>query len=237
MSKELFRDDSAKKIYDESLIRRNIIEWYPFNKNTKAICIGCPTVVLEYLKNNGVEVIKIKNDSDLDGVNESLYDYVIYLNGLEINYTRGLELNLGTLERLKSILQDNGKMFIATNNKLSVQSLAGKAELRSGKAFWSFRRENDGASTYAYTKKELEKLLKDSGCNKFEFYYPVPDFSFPTQIYSDDFLPHKGDFYDEGVRLFENDLKTFDERVALNQLCEEGLFTELTNSYLVVVEK
>ncbi len=237
MSKELFRDDSAKKIYDESLIRRNIIEWYPFENNTKALCIGCPTAVVDFLEKYGVDAIKVKNGSDLNVLNESMYDYVIYLNGQEINLTRDVELNLETLKKLRNLMKNDGKMFIATNNKLSVQSLAGKAELHSGKAFWNFRKENDGADTYSFTKKELEKLITDCGFSNYVFYYPVPDFSFPTQIYSDDFLPHKGDFYDEGVRLFENDLKTFDESVALDQICEEGLFTELTNSYLVVVEK
>ena len=237
MSKELFRDDSAKKIYDESLIRKNIIEWYPFAKNTKAVCIGCPTAVVDYLRTSGVEVVKVKNGLDIDSLDESVYDYVIYLNGSEINFTRDLELSLETVKKLKKLLKEKGKMFIATNNKLSVQSLAGKAELHSGKAFWNFRRENDGTDTYSFRKKELEKLVTDCGFSNYDFYYPVPDFSFPTQIYSDDFLPHKGDFYDEGVRLLENDLKTFDEAVALDQICEEGLFTELTNSYLVVVEK
>lgn len=40
-----------------------------------------------------------------------------------------------------------------------------------------------------FSKKGLEKLVRECGFKNTYFYYPMPDYKLPTVIYSQDYLP------------------------------------------------
>ena len=58
--------------------------------------------------------------------------------------------------------------------------------------------------------------MKECGVEKYHFYYPYPDYKFPTTIFSDKHLPKKGELsnnlrnYDmDRMLLFDEELMTF----------------------------
>ena len=88
-----------------------------------------------------------------------------------------------------------------------------------------------------FSKRELEKIIRDAGFSKWKFYYPYPDYKFPDSIFSDDFLPQKGELT-ENIRNFDaSRLVLFDESKAFDSIIETGAFPEFSNSYLVVIDQ
>ena len=66
-----------------------------------------------------------------------------------------------------------------------------------------------------------------------EFYYPYPDYKFATTIYSEKYLPQKGEL-SNNLRNFDRErYQFFDERRVFDTLIEEGLFEEFSNSFLI----
>ena len=70
-----------------------------------------------------------------------------------------------------------------------------------------------------------------------QFYYPYPDYKLPMAIYSDKFLPSLGDLRNN-MRNFDGDrVILFDEGKAFDNIIENGLFPEFSNSFLVIAYK
>lgn len=88
-----------------------------------------------------------------------------------------------------------------------------------------------------YTKKEYREILEDAGFCGLKFYYPYPDFKFPSVIYSDECLPGKGELADNRRNFDRDRYQLFDERLAFDTFVEEGLFGEFANSFLIEAVK
>lgn len=75
-----------------------------------------------------------------------------------------------------------------------------------------------------FSKEALKKIITDAGYGKAEFYYPFPDYKFPVQIFSDEYLPREDDF-NIGLDTFDNTrMMLFNEnRVYANLLKEKNL--------------
>ena len=128
----------------------------------------------------------------------------------------------------------NCKLLLAIENKYGLKYWAGAREDHTGGFFDGIEGYNNVDRVRTFSKKGLTKLLIDSGYEKNEFYYPVPDYKLPLEIYSEGYLPKKGDIknispaYDRDRYLF------FDEVMAYDSLCEDGMFEEFANSFIVV---
>ena len=75
------------------------------------------------------------------------------------------------------------------------------------------------------------------GVGERSFYYPYPDYKFMTTVYSDAYLPGRGEL-SNNLRNFDRDrMLLFDEKSAFDGIVEEGLFSVFSNSYLAVIGK
>ena len=72
---------------------------------------------------------------------------------------------------------------------------------------------------------------------KAEFFYPYPDYKFPLMVYSDDYLPKRGELHNNLCNMDRQRLLLFDETRAYDSLVEEGQFPEFSNSFLVILER
>lgn len=161
---------------------------------------------------------------------------------------------LGEAGRYRALLKPGGRLYLADANRLGLKYLAGCQEEYRGGYFTGvenypedLRPETDAGTSgqqgqasslpRCHTRKEYIRLLEEAGFTGLRFYYPYPDHKFPSAIYSDDWLPKRGELT-ENRRNFDRDrLQLFDESRVWDTLTEEGLFGEFSNSFLIEAEK
>lgn len=159
------------------------------------------------------------------------------------------------LKDLYGLLRENGRLYVADANRLGLKYFAGCQEEYRGGYFTGIegysREDSDlpsGGRTdtaeddsekggRCYSRGEYTQMLKAAGFEKLTFYYPYPDHKFPSAIYSDAWLPHKGELA-ENRRNFDRDrVECFDERKVYDTLLAEGLFGAFANSFLIEAGK
>jgi 2-polyprenyl-3-methyl-5-hydroxy-6-metoxy-1,4-benzoquinol methylase len=241
-------------IYNLSPIRENILEWYPFESDASLLEIGSgcgaltglfgrrlksvtcvepskrKSVINAYKNGENVQAeIYVSEFSDVDF--DKKFDYVTM-----VDCASSGDKYREMLNRVKALLNDNGRLIIAIENKHGMKYWAGAAEDHTGRPF-------DGINDYAYaseavtfTKPELEKLLHECGYRLTEFYYPVPDYKLPTVIYSDEFLPKEGDLRGVKNTYTGENYSMFDEEAAYDSVCRDGMFPYFANSFLVIAQ-
>lgn len=161
---------------------------------------------------------------------------------------------LGEAGRYRALLKPGGRLYVADANRLGLKYLAGCQEEYRGGYFTGVENypedlmpETDagtcgqhGPASFpprCHTRKEYIRLLEEAGFTGQRFYYPYPDHKFPSVIYSDEWLPKRGELT-ENRRNFDRDrLQLFDEGRVWDTLTEEGLFGEFSNSFLIEAEK
>ena len=223
-------------LYALSEQRENVIEWFDFNPEAKLLSVGADygaltglyskrvkeVVVLEPLEAQ-VDIVKTRYPEADNisfaaetlvkhaGTHAETYDYVMMIGSLEAPYGE-------TLAAAKSLVKPGGSLVLAVCNKFGMKYWAG------------CRREENSLS-----RKELVSLIGSDG--EASWYYPMPDYKIPITVYSETYLPGKGDLthtitaYDYPKYLRMDIGEKYDE------VCEDGEFEQYANSYLVIWKK
>lgn len=245
-------------LYHLSPIRESLLEWYDFNKEGTLLEIGSGCGALTGLfcdkvkrvvgidlskKRSEINMYKNKKCTNLeiyvgnftDVSIEEKFDYVTLIGVLEysIYYVGGEDAFLNMLTRAKEYLKPGGILIIAIENKYGLKYWSGAAEDHTGKVF-------DGISGYknvdrvnTFSKNGLTQLLNKAGFEDLNYYYPMPDYKMPREIYSEKRLPKKGMIrnitksYDRERYAFFNEEQVFDS------LCDDNMFETFANSFLV----
>ena len=84
--------------------------------------------------------------------------------------------------------------------------------------------------------KELKELFAGLG-GQASFYYPLPDHKLPTAIYSDGYLPVKGELPSLSAEYERSRYQLFSEEAVIDALGAVGVFHPFANSYLVILRK
>ena len=95
----------------------------------------------------------------------------------------------------------------------------------------------DTRSVRTFSRKELSDIIDQAGEFKTTFYYPYPDYKFPFSVYSDAYLPRKGDLKENICNYDQRRLLLFDESKVFDGIIDNGLFPEFSNSFLVLLGK
>ncbi|MBS6396890.1 MAG: hypothetical protein KH452_07030 [Clostridiales bacterium] len=133
------------------------------------------------------------------------------------------------VRRLRSCLKPGGHLVLAADNRFGLKYWAGAMEPHTGRYFDSLEGRGN-----TFSRKELERILHTGGCEEYRFYYPYPERWFPMSVYSDEWLPKKGEL-NQNLRNFEGErLVLFDEERVYDQLLADGRFPEFANTYLIV---
>lgn len=141
------------------------------------------------------------------------------------------------LPALRELLAPGGKFYVADANRIGLKYLAGCQEEYCGGYFTEIDGYPDAAAVgrfgRSYSRAEYTRLLQEAGFGGLTFYYPYPDHKFPSVIYSDEWLPQKGELA-EGRSNYDRDrVACFNERVMFDSLLEEGVFQTFSNSFLI----
>ena len=211
--------------------KKNIISWYPIDKNQTVLQIGKDTEIMEELKTKTsyVTVLEDFRKNDIT----SKFDFVTIIGEFE-NLKAETEI-VELLEFAKNALNENGKILLAMQNKF-------------GMKYWSGEKVNADAKPYESIENTTENILSlpkikqilNSKELKFKLYYPLPDYRFTNVIYTDEFLPDNESIDARILTYCEYDeVLSFSERAAFKQLMneEKSLFPFFSNSFFIEISK
>jgi len=242
-------------IYHLSEVRENILNWYPFKKGavvlemgagcgalTGCLCERAEKVVsmdiserrsrinfTRHQQYDNLEVI-VGNINRIEF--EEPFDYIVINGVLEYAamFTEGPTPYETCLKHLMKYLKPCGKVLIAIENKLGIKYFAGSPEDHTNEYFTGLNGYvNSPVKTFG--KNELEELLGVCGFRYTKFYYPYPDYKFPTEMFTAGSIDGYGNrpmFY-----LQDNHYQLFDIGAACDALKQEQMMEQFANSFLV----
>lgn len=259
IEKFLMEENSWPVLYHLSNIRENILEWYDFDPRASLLEIGaeCGALTGLFCRKVGhvVAVESSERDSAVNLARNKKYDNLTVMVGdfcdIEIeekfDYVTligilgyaGCDRNsadpyMDMLKKAKECLKPGGKLFLAIENRYGVKYFAGATEDHTGRCF-------DGLENYAgaehvrtFSHKTLDKMLLEAGFFRNEFYYPMPDYKLPSEIYSDRCLPSLGSLRYPCVAYDRDRYELLDERLVFDSICQDGMFGDFANAFLVI---
>ena len=139
------------------------------------------------------------------------------------------------LKRIRTHLTKGGRLVIAIENRIGLKYWAGATEDHTGIYFEGLEGYPTTNYVRTFSKPELEQVIRRAGLSSMEFYYPYPDYKFLERIYSDAYLPKKGELNRNRQNFDRERIQLFSEERVYDTLIESGLFPQFSNSFLVVV--
>ncbi|MDE6640355.1 MAG: methyltransferase domain-containing protein [Acetatifactor sp.] len=249
-------------LYHLSPLRENIVEWIPMDKSARVLEVGsgCGAITGALARKAGSvtcvdlsrkrSLINAHRHSDCDNVTIHVgnfkdiepdlpkdFDYICLIGVFEYgqSYIGGETPFEDFLKILMPHLGADGRIVIAIENKYGLKYFAGCKEDHLGTWFSGIENYADGGGVRTFSRKGLEKIFRNCGVKEAHFYYPYPDYKFMTTLYSDAWLPGKGEL-SNNLRNFDRDrMLLFDEKNAFDGIVEEGLFPVFSNSITAVI--
>ena len=249
-------------LYHLSALRENIVDFLPIKKTDKVLEVGsgCGAItgalsrkagsvtcvdlskkrslINAYRHSESENVtIHIGNFTDVEPDLPADYDYICLIGVFEYGqaYIGGSTPYEDFLKILQKHLATGGRIVIAIENKYGLKYFAGCKEDHLGDWFSGIENYPNGGVVRTFSRKKLEKIFDACGVGERSFYYPYPDYKFMTTVYSDAYLPGRGEL-SNNLRNFDRDrMLLFDEKSAFDGIVEEGLFSVFSNSYMAVI--
>ncbi len=257
----LKNDNRWAVLYHLTPLRRNLLEWYDFNKNANLLEIGAGCGALTGLfceKVNHVTAVELSKRraeiivnrtkqydnleiivGNLNDIKfEKKFDYITLIGVLEYagRFTKSDDPYADFIDKVKQLLTPNGTLIIAIENKFGLKYWNGAKEDHTGKLFDSIEGYVDDTGIRTFGKPELEELLKDQNFANIDFYYPMPDYKIPTQIFTDLFTPQYGQMANFSTFYDQERTMLFDEKAAFANIIKNNLFGIFANSFLVFAQ-
>ncbi|MCR5231741.1 MAG: class I SAM-dependent methyltransferase [Acholeplasmatales bacterium] len=206
-----------------------------YTDNLDAVELSKKRSLINQLRNKDKDNFNIYVGNFNDVKLDKKYDKIFLIGVLE--YARLYFPNeenpfMVLLKKVKSYLKKGGELFIAIENKYGMKYFSGATEDHSGVLFEGIvGYENKKATTFS--KNELKELILESGYEDTYFYYPLPDYKFPEEIYSEDYLPNDASLNMVGRSYDRNRYVLFSEIKALKEASRSNDFETFANSFLV----
>lgn len=224
-------------LYALAPLRENLLEWYNFRGDTRLLQVGADFGALTglYLRGTGNVTVLDESEENLEVVqvryqgtaglnfvcdkltsfaagteNAGSYHYVTIIGALS-----GEEETKKQIDAARQLLVPGGALIFAACNQFGLKYFAGT--------------QRDAVSI---TKKKAKELLPGG-----KFYYPMPDYRFPSSIYSEQYLPKKGDLTGMPALYDFPKYLLMDVGAAFDAVCEDGQFENFANSFLVIWNK
>lgn len=243
-------------LYHLSTIRQNLVDWLPITKEMRVLerNAECGALTGKLLEKAGEVICLTENELSAEIIRERYRDagerLKVFCEDTPVAIRFDVILVAGNvyrfreeLKNLRTLLKENGRLILADANRLGLKYFAGCQEEYRGGYFTGLRNYDMGDGQdgtdggRCYSRAEYAKMLREAGFEKLTFYYPYPDHKFPSAVYSDEWLPHRGELT-ENRRNFDRDrIACFDEREVYDALLEEGVFSTFSNSFLIEAGK
>ena len=250
-------------LYHFSHIRENIIGALPFTgeEDVLEVGAGCGAVTGELarkaahvtcvdlsLRRSRINAYRhrdldnitlmVGNFQDIERGMTKKFDVITLIGVLEYakSYIGGEDPYTEFLSICKAHLKEGGRVIIAIENRLGLKYWAGAREDHTGQLFEGLENYDEKTGVRTFERAGLEKLFQKASFSDARFYYPYPDYKLPLSIWSDSYLPGKGELNTNTWNFDRSRLMLFDESRAFDSLVEDQLFPVFSNSYLVILE-
>lgn len=257
---EVFEKDIRWPVfYHLTPIRKNILNWYPFEKDSSVLEIGagmgaitgvlcekCKEVVSVELSKNRATSIAVRNkdknnlqiivgnlnDVDFKG---KKFDYITLIGVFEYAalYTNTQNPYIDFLNNIKKLLKPNGKILIAIENKFGMKYWLGAPEDHTNKKYDGITGYENKEFVQTFGKVEIKNILKECGLKNMKFYYPLPDYKLPSLIFSDEYLPTTETIEKYIPYYYEGTKVEFDEIKAYKEVIKNSMFDFFANSFFI----
>ncbi len=220
--------------------RENLVRWIPWKSEDAVLMQGSESwnIAKEIKKHVGDLTCVDSIEMYLNHCEEK-FDVILLTNVLK--HSGDLCGSTEVLLSCKNKLRDGGRIIITCDNPLGMRYWAGMSQGNENDGetsfFASLQGETTEISKYEFTKKELEQMIQDAGLAYEEFYYPYPNTTYPMAIYSDSYLPHKGELNINNYYMGVTHMELFDETKAFDTIISQGMFPFFSNSYMVMLHK
>lgn len=243
--KILEQDDRPEVLLALSPIRENLVEWIQIQPEDRVLEIGSGAgAVTGALARKAKEVLvldPVLEDLEVDKRRHEVLGNIRYqcgdLSQLEkcpeagaFDWVfllcpkaeeRDVDGGRKLIERAAAMAAEGGHLVLALPNPQALKLLAGaKAD----------------PAELSMSLTELKELFAGLG-GQTSFYYPLPDHKLPTAIYSDGYLPPKGEVPSLFAEYERPRYRLFSEEAVIDMLNEAGSFPAFANSYLVIWRK
>lgn len=264
LEREIVRRGSWPVLYHFSHVRENIVEWLPMDGTEHVLEIGAgPGAITGVLARKAAQVtcidlsrrrslinayrhrdcgnlrLLVGNFQDIERNLEEKFDLITLIGVFE--YAQfSIQSETPFLDYLACIrrhLKPGGRLVIAIENRLGLKYWAGATEDHTGVYFEGLEGYPTTDYVRTFSRPELEALLRGVGLSDYEFYYPYPDYKLPDRIYSDGYLPKKGELTQNQQNFDRERIRLFSEARVYDSMCGSGLFAQLSNSFLVVARE
>ncbi len=246
--------------YHLTHLRKNILNWYPFRKDSSILEIGCgmgsitnmlcekcqDVTAVELSKRRATAtLLRCREKENLEIIVGNLndisfkkkFDYITLIGVLEYQgtYTDTDNPYLDFLMEIKKLLKPGGKLLIGIENKYGLKYWCGAREDHTGIPFEGMNQYSiTNRSVRTFSRKELEELVKDSGFQNTFFYYPMPDYKLPTVVYSQKWLPQNENMHNLAPYYIpDRTTLVADEMGMYKDIIDNGVFEFFANSFLV----
>lgn len=259
----LEKDNRWSILYHLSQKRRNLLEWLPFVPDSHVLEIGAgcgaltgllcekvnkvtavelskkraEIIAYRYSENKNLRVI-VGNLNDIP-LPEKSFEYITLIGVLEYAgmFTNGQNPELSFLNLIRGLLKENGTLVIAIENKFGLKYWSGSREDHTNQFFDSLENYPNYKGVRTFSRDGLEKLIETAGFENISFYYPMPDYKLPDQVFSDLYPPKKGDLRRFTPNYDADRLRLFNEKLVFDNLIENKKFGFFANSFLVTCQK
>ena len=241
-------------IISDRKLEKNILQWYPMEKNLDTLQIGyidaelvkqlCDktrnvTILVQneeekqkILQNSKRHNLKVKVVQDFENYSDNEYDYVTLIgtlktfeNKIEVKAYRRLEF---FLKLAKKMCKESGKIILVLDNKYGMKS-------------WTTLKANKNIicnQTYALSQKLINRLLEEQNLTEYKYYYVLPDYKATNAIFTDEYLPNL-ESINRNFLYGEEEFENFNQTEAFIELLKEEKqsFKFFANSYFVEIGK
>lgn len=248
--------------YHLSPLRGNIVNWIPLTDSDKVLEVGagCGAITATLAQKAGQVdcidlsrkrslinayrnrqydnvTIQVGNFKDIEPGLPCDYDYIFLIGVFEYgqSYIGGENPYEDFLDIIQKHIKQSGRIVIAIENKFGLKYWAGCREDHLGTYFSGIEDYAAGGGVRTFTRNGLERICQTNNRKDYSFYYPYPDYKFPTAIYSDKRLPKVGELSTNLCNYDRERMLLFDEKNAFDGIIRDGEFPLFANSYLLVI--
>lgn len=224
---------------------------------TGCLCEKCAQVVSIEESPRRAEIIRERHKAhtNLNVISDDIYthqfnekfDYILLIGVLEYVGINSKEGNPYTrlLAQINDLLSDDGVLLLAIENKYGLKYWCGAAEDHTSVPFEGLNNyESDNVTgrygksgVKTFSRRELIDMFDETGFSNERFYYPMPDYKFPSAIFTDAYVPNEDHirsikyYYPQESELVANERKLY------NDIVKNGVFSFFANSFFVEVSK